>query len=103
MSSAPQEGLKRVQEWEHAIQERELAEKRRRAPGWLDRDEKILEPSRVLSSSLQDSTSDKQKAPVRDLLGDEDDAATAGPNGVGRDDSGADLGAQMDKAFGGLG
>lgn len=29
------------------MKEEELAEKRRLAPGWLDRDEKILQPSRA--------------------------------------------------------
>jgi hypothetical protein len=35
-----------LQRWQVDIAERELAEKRRLAPGWLDRQEKILEPER---------------------------------------------------------
>ncbi len=34
-------------DWEEDILARELAEKRSRAPGWLDREEKLLEPERV--------------------------------------------------------
>ncbi|MCJ1454880.1 hypothetical protein MMC28_005233 [Mycoblastus sanguinarius] len=35
-----------IKEWEEDLRNRELAEKRRVAPGWLDREEKILEPNR---------------------------------------------------------
>ena len=35
-----------LRQWQNDIKERELAEKRRVAPGWLDREEKILEPVR---------------------------------------------------------
>lgn len=42
-----EDAKKLIAEWEEAIKERELAEKRRVAPGWLDRDEKILEPTKA--------------------------------------------------------
>ncbi|MCJ1314437.1 hypothetical protein MMC25_008119 [Agyrium rufum] len=35
-----------LRQWKKDIEERELAEKRRVAPGWLDRSEKILEPAK---------------------------------------------------------
>lgn len=38
------EAKRHLEEWEQSIKDKELAEKRRVAPGWLDRDEKILEP-----------------------------------------------------------
>jgi hypothetical protein len=38
-----------IKDWEQDIKERDLAEKRRVAPGWLDRDEKILEPTKAAS------------------------------------------------------
>jgi hypothetical protein len=38
-----------IRDWEQDIKERDLAEKRRVAPGWLDRDEKILEPTKAAS------------------------------------------------------
>jgi len=40
-----------IKKWEEGVRERELAEKRRVAPGWLDRDEKMLEPERKQSST----------------------------------------------------
>lgn len=36
---------KTIKDWEESIRERELAEKRRLAPGWLDREEKLLQPA----------------------------------------------------------
>ena len=39
-----------IQDWEQSLKEQDLAEKRRVAPGWLDRSEKILEPERKRSS-----------------------------------------------------
>jgi hypothetical protein len=41
-----QSGRTKVEAWEEEIKERELQERRRRAPGWLDRDEKMLVPER---------------------------------------------------------
>lgn len=37
--------------WQQSLKDRELAEKRRVAPGWLDRDEKILQPARSAAQS----------------------------------------------------
>ncbi|KAL9578868.1 MAG: hypothetical protein Q9203_006936, partial [Teloschistes exilis] len=34
-----------LRKWEASLKEEELAEKRRVAPGWLDRQEKILQPT----------------------------------------------------------
>lgn len=34
-----------LRKWEAGLKEEELAEKRRVAPGWLDRQEKILQPT----------------------------------------------------------
>lgn len=36
-----------LQEFEESIRERDLAEKRRLAPGWLDSDARMLEPERA--------------------------------------------------------
>ena len=41
---------KAIKNWETSLREEELAEKRRVAPGWLDRNEKILEPEKKISS-----------------------------------------------------
>ena len=76
--------------------EQDLAEKRRLAPGWLDRSEKILEPERKSSigsttafndqagpASIMDSDMEGQKAQsalqeVPDSAGDELDRAFGG-------------------------
>lgn len=40
-----------IREWEQSLKDQDLAEKRRLAPGWLDRSEKILEPEKKGSST----------------------------------------------------
>jgi hypothetical protein len=83
-----------INAWKESIKQRELAEKRRLAPGWLDREEKLLQPSRTSSSpdaqndahpSLLDSSSPEQ---VSSQL----------PTMVPHND-----GEELDRAFGGLG
>lgn len=83
-----------IKSWEEAIQQRELAEKRRVAPGWLDRDEKLLQPSRAGGSfatkadeggSLLDSTFADQGSSTLPVM-------------VSRNE-----GEELDRAFGGLG
>lgn len=75
---------KSIQDWENQIRERDLAEKRRIAPGWLDREEKLLQPM----------TAGKN----HDLLGEEAastiNAPAMSPNREGE---------ELDRAFGGLG
>lgn len=83
----------KVKEWERSLKERELAEKRRVAPGWLDRDEKILQPNRTSLAGMPSAQEqnhnimDQQEglrqqrndAPVRqDPAGDELDRAFGG-------------------------
>ena len=52
-----------LKKWQDEIAERELAEKRKIAPGWLDRDEKILQPVKkcTAQSSAQESLMDLQE------------------------------------------
>ncbi|KAJ6110747.1 hypothetical protein N7486_002982 [Penicillium sp. IBT 16267x] len=82
-----------IKAWEESIQQRDLAEKRRVAPGWLDRDEKLLQPSQATGSP-------DSKGNTESLL----DSASA--------DQGSsnipsikprDRGEELDRAFGGLG
>lgn len=40
------EGERVLREWEEQVKGEELTEKRRLAPGWLDREERVLEPER---------------------------------------------------------
>lgn len=89
MQDGADKGLK---EWEDAIQARDLAEKRRLAPGWLDSELKVLEPSRKADGkekekSLLDMDASSVEAPLKDL------PAQAG-TGVGD---------ELDRAFGGMG
>lgn len=60
-----------IKQWEESIRQRDLAEKRRVAPGWLDREEKLLQPSKAsfasrsvagTEQSLLDNTSTDQSA-----------------------------------------
>lgn len=86
------------------MREQELAEKRRVAPGWLDREEKILEPERggaggvggvaagvggVLGQGGGVSIMDQQEERPR-----ESDRGTAGADAAGD---------ELDRAFGGMG
>lgn len=41
------EATSTLKQWEDSLKEKELAEKRRVAPGWLDSEEKILEPTKA--------------------------------------------------------
>ncbi|KAJ5198913.1 hypothetical protein N7472_004117 [Penicillium cf. griseofulvum] len=83
-----------INAWKESIKQRELAEKRRLAPGWLDREEKLLQPSRTSISpdaqndahpSLLDSSSPEQ-------------GSSQLPTMVPHND-----GEELDRAFGGLG
>ena len=87
---------KAIRDWEQGLMEQDLAEKRRLAPGWLDRSEKILEPERRANvgstatvndqakpASIMDSDIEGQKTQpawqeVQDSAGDELDRAFGG-------------------------
>ena len=64
-----------LRKWQEEIKERELAEKRRVAPGWLDREEKILEPQKndgTVGAAQEDSIMDMQEpGPVARSLTEE--------------------------------
>jgi len=81
--------------WDDAIKARELAEKRRVAPGWLDSDARILEPAR--RDTHQDGNG---KQNIMDS-----DASSAEASRLGESLAGkvSREGEQLDKAFGGLG
>lgn len=87
------EGQKAVEKWEEDIRQRELAEKRRKAPGWLDRNERLLEPERK----------GRQKEEVKNLMDGvpAQGVGTAEGSGMAKQDKRVDdLGAAMDRAFG---
>ena len=52
-----EEAERRVREWESGIAERELAEKRRRAPGWLDSEQHLLQPAKKQDQGSGQETS----------------------------------------------
>lgn len=94
LSSLQQEtkdAIEKYKKYKDAIQKRDLAEKRRKAPGWLDRDEKILMPQSVVGPGGVDEQKDV-KAGNENLLDQQDE-----PDKQVEVD---DLGAQMERAFG---
>lgn len=74
-----------LRELEERIRERELAEKRRLAPGWLDSDARLLEPERAGPGH--------QPEPSPPTSNGQSDRGGSG-------DVSSDEGAQLDRAFG---
>ncbi|KAJ5688890.1 hypothetical protein N7462_003282 [Penicillium macrosclerotiorum] len=83
-----------IKAWEESIQQRELAEKRRVAPGWLDREEKLLQPSRA--AGLQGPRGEAGTSLLDSSSADEGSAIL--PAIMPRDGE-----EELDRAFGGLG
>jgi hypothetical protein len=84
---------KAIKDWEDFIVQRELAEKRRVAPGWLDREEKLLQPSR---SMLSPGHSGQPEQSLLDSSAADTDASKL-PSMKPHDE-----GEELDRAFGGL-
>ena len=79
-----------LKKWQDDIEERELAEKRRVAPGWLDREEKILEPERKAGITGDGSIStSRMEANARAAV----EAASQPQTSEGE---------ELDRAFGGM-
>ncbi|KAF2721139.1 hypothetical protein K431DRAFT_320604 [Polychaeton citri CBS 116435] len=87
-------GRRRVAEWENNIRERELAEKRRKAPGWLDSENRLLQPEKK-AEALNEAP-----ATVPTNLMDEVERGSSGRGGAPGQREVDDLGAAMDRAFG---
>jgi hypothetical protein len=83
VTSLQQNAERELHDFEERIKQRDLAEKRRVAPGWLDSESRLLQPERVSGQAAQDEPlllpEVKGKQPV------------------------VDPGAELDKAFGGMG
>ncbi|KAK5993743.1 hypothetical protein PT974_07180 [Cladobotryum mycophilum] len=77
-----EEAERDLRELEERIRERELAEKRRLAPGWLDSDARLLEPERVASAHQAEPS------------------PPAPPGQSAHRDLSSDQGRQLDQAFG---
>ncbi|KAL8645512.1 MAG: hypothetical protein Q9226_007268 [Calogaya cf. arnoldii] len=83
-----------IRDWEANLREEELAEKRRVAPGWLDRDEKILQPAKMAAGSTVGEQG--QSANLMDQQAEEtSDANTQQPVPSREGD-------ELDRAFGGM-
>lgn len=85
--------------WEDAINARELAEKRRVAPGWLDSDARILEPEKVGPNKAHSNSGIGQAGNLMDVDVSSADASGLRQTPVVLHGEGDEL----DKAFGGLG
>lgn len=83
VSKMQDDAERELQQFEELRKERELAEKRRLAPGWLDSEARLLEPERNSQEvqSLMDNETEEQKA--RAAKAEEE-------------------GAELDRAFGGM-
>ena len=86
---AQEDAQRAIKAWEEGVKEKELAEKRRVAPGWLDRDEKILEPVKAGHQTTQTDLLDAQTS---------DGQSRVMPPAM----SPTREGEELDRAFGGL-
>ncbi|KAJ5524182.1 hypothetical protein N7494_010832 [Penicillium frequentans] len=86
-----------IKAWEESIKQRDLAEKRRVAPGWLDRDEKLLQPQ---ATGSPDSKGNAEIRNAESLL---DSAETDHGSSNIPSIKPRDQGEELDRAFGGLG
>ncbi|KAL8967498.1 MAG: hypothetical protein Q9183_002895 [Haloplaca sp. 2 TL-2023] len=85
-----------IREWEADLKEEELAEKRRVAPGWLDRDEKILQPTRNVEHNRDDNQGEGPSANIMDQqMGDSAEPLQQPVQNREGD--------ELDRAFGGMG
>lgn len=94
-----EEAERTIAEWEKGLKEQELAEKRRVAPGWLDRVEKILEPERgvVATEATAGAGQDRHTGNIMDRQDNPTLPESSTPAVV---DAAGD---ELDRAFGGMG
>lgn len=85
---------KELKAWEDAIAARELAEKRRVAPGWLDSEARLLEPERRVDSSAHSGSAPGNLMDI--------DVSSAEASGLQHTQPNRE-GDELDRAFGGLG
>lgn len=87
---------KTIKDWEESVRQRELAEKRRVAPGWLDREEKLLQPELVHAPSSANHHGSDASPSILDSRTQEQESQPM-PTIAPRDE-----GEELDRAFGGL-
>jgi hypothetical protein len=91
ISSQRRDGQEKVKKWEQDIRERELQEKRRRAPGWLDSESKLLQPAK--------KPEERQAGGKVDLM-DQPEAEVDIQKSREQNKTANELGDAMDRAFG---
>ncbi|WEW56017.1 hypothetical protein PRK78_001452 [Emydomyces testavorans] len=87
------EGETTIREWEESNNARELAEKRRVAPGWLDREEKLLQPIHASPKSPTQAEANF----LEGQLAEQSKRVSTSPM-IPKNE-----GEELDRAFGGLG
>jgi len=92
MKKLQAEGEAAIRDWEESIKQRELEEKRRVAPGWLDREEKLLQPTHRLSHGSSAHSTSPLDQPAGQ--GSRNAVPAVLPSSEGE---------ELDRAFGGLG
>ncbi|MCJ1464862.1 hypothetical protein MMC07_003477 [Pseudocyphellaria aurata] len=89
---------KTLRDWEANVKEQELAEKRRVAPGWLDRDEKILQPERTTNNPRMSGSIQDRNTPVSLM-----DSQDSNQHDMNMQNTITDAaGDELDRAFGGM-
>jgi hypothetical protein len=109
LATAASQGKAKIKDWQREIDERELADKRRKAPGWLDSDAKILRPesrttTKTGGAAVSVALPVDTRAGAMSLLDGHDDADAGSLSSLNQQQQqqlhASDMGAQMDRAFG---
>lgn len=88
-----------IKEWQERLKERDLAEKRRVAPGWLDSDARILQPERKVDHHNEQPVETNGGSNIMDM-----DASSAEASVLKEmpAQAGTAVGDELDRAFGGM-
>ena len=91
-----------VRAWEDALTRKELEEKRRVAPGWLDRDERLLQPQRTETQTtmVQTATQDVDHSSLYSQGAKQQQQQQQQAEAQSGDETIDDAGEQLDRAFG---
>ncbi|MCJ1348985.1 hypothetical protein MMC31_007218 [Peltigera leucophlebia] len=96
------DGERVLREWEEKVREEELREKRRVAPGWLDREERVLEPDRKRGLS---GNGDDRQGSTAGMGAHRRNETTAGSEIIMQGQQGPlhnSAGDELDRAFGSM-
>ncbi|KAI2470829.1 hypothetical protein F4781DRAFT_441433 [Annulohypoxylon bovei var. microspora] len=99
VSKTQAEAARALRDLEDRIRDRELAEKRRVAPGWLDSEARLLQPERSPGSGLGEF---EAEAEVAGLVAEMSIQGGGGEGGAVISEMAVDQGVELDRAFGGL-